>query len=276
LRAALQFAVLALVVLPLLPEGPFGGSLDIRPRSLWTIVLFFSALNFAGFLARRAVGPRAGYALTGMLGGLISSTGVSLDFSRKSRREPALGGPLAWGVIGACTVLIPRVIVVSSVLNPAVGLRLCTLLAVPLICGAAMMLIGWRREPDTTEASEPGPESPLRLAAAVQMAVAFQVTMSIIAQVHDLWGTTGLYRSAAILGLTDMDALTMSMSRLSSNVTTDVAARAVGIGVLANTALKLTLAATIGVGRFRRVAVVGLAVLGAASVIGLLLLTAGA
>src|SRR6185436_16362818 len=98
----------------LLPQGPFGGVLAIRPRGIWTIVLFFSALNFAGFLARRAVGPGAGYTLTGLLGGLISSTGVTLDFSRKSRREPELGAALGLGVIGACTVLIPRVLVMSA------------------------------------------------------------------------------------------------------------------------------------------------------------------
>ena len=67
LRAALQFSVLALVVLPLLPDGPFFGALDVRPRTLWLIVLLFSALNFAGFLARRAVGRDRGYGVAGCL-----------------------------------------------------------------------------------------------------------------------------------------------------------------------------------------------------------------
>ena len=83
LRAALQFAVLALVVLPLLPAGPIGGPLAIRPRALWTIVLFFSALNFAGFVARRAVGPTVGYAVAGMLGGRRCGG----DSDRRSRSE---------------------------------------------------------------------------------------------------------------------------------------------------------------------------------------------
>ena len=218
LRAALTFAVLALVVLPLLPPGPFGGVLAFRPRTLWMIVLFFSALNFAGFIARRALGAGAGYTLTGLLGGVISSTGVTLDFSRKSRQEPALAGPLAYGVIGACTVLIPRVIVVSSVLNVDVGLRLCWLLWPPVACGAILLFIGLRRDRDTARAGEQTIESPLRLMAAVQMAVAFQIAVTAIALVRARWGTMALYPMAGVLGLTDMDALTVSMSRLAGQV----------------------------------------------------------
>ncbi|MBI1810293.1 MAG: MgtC/SapB family protein, partial [Gemmatimonadetes bacterium] len=105
LRAALQFSVLALVVLPLLPEGPILSPLDVRPRALWTIVLVFSGINFAGFLARRAVGAERGYPVVGMVGGIISSTLVTFDFSRRSRHNPAHSAALATGVIGACTVL---------------------------------------------------------------------------------------------------------------------------------------------------------------------------
>lgn len=271
LRAALQFAVLALVVLPLLPPGPIGGVLAVRPRLLWTIVLFFSALNFAGFLARRAVGPGAGYTLTGLLGGLISSTGVTLDFSRLSRQDPSLGGPLAYGVIGACTVLIPRVLVVSTVLNPDVGRRLCWLLWPAAVAGVAMLLVGWRRERHATGAATADAESPLRLRIAIQMAVAFQIAVTVIALVHSAWGTMGLYPTAAALGLTDVDALTVSMSRLPGDASADVAAVAITIGVLANTLLKIGLAAGIGTGRYRRVAIMGLVALAAAIGLGLIL-----
>src|SRR5262245_13965264 len=83
MRAALQFAVLALVVLPLLPEGPVGPWGGIRPRGLWMVVLIFSGINFLGYLARRALGDRQGYQAMGALGGLVSSTAVTLSFSRQ-------------------------------------------------------------------------------------------------------------------------------------------------------------------------------------------------
>jgi uncharacterized membrane protein (DUF4010 family) len=109
LEAAARFAVLALVVLPLLPEGPLGPAPGLRPRELWALVLLFSGLSFGGFLALRLAGPDRGYALAGLLGGLVSSTAVTLSFSRESRHETAPGRALGSGVIAACTVLLVRV-----------------------------------------------------------------------------------------------------------------------------------------------------------------------
>ncbi len=117
LRAALRFAVLALVVLPLLPEGPYGPFDAIRPRELWSIVLLFSGLNFLGYLARRTVGPEPGYGITGLLGGLVSSTAVTLSFSRESRSSPKYAVSLALGVLAACTVVIPRVFAITLALS---------------------------------------------------------------------------------------------------------------------------------------------------------------
>ena len=129
LRAGVQFAVLAVVVLPLLPPGPYFGDLAIKPRALWMIVLLFSALNFGGFVARRLMGAHRGLSVAGALGGLVSSTAVTLTFSRMSRTDDDLGTSLARGVLAACTVLIPRVLVVSAFLNPSVSLALLPMLA---------------------------------------------------------------------------------------------------------------------------------------------------
>src|SRR5688572_8781130 len=143
LRGALQFAVLALVVLPLLPEGPFLGWAAIRPRTLWMIVLLFCAINFAGFLARRSAREGRGYLLTGLLGGVISSTAVTFGFARHSRQYPVASAGLAAGVIGACTVLVPRVFVVSSVLNPDVAAALVPYVIPAGLLGAAVVGLAW-------------------------------------------------------------------------------------------------------------------------------------
>ncbi len=264
LRATLQFAVLALVVLPILPEGPFGGALDLRPRAIWMLVLLFSGLNFAAYLIQRALGGSRGYIVTGLAGGLLSSTLVSLDFSRRSRRETKLASALGYGVIGACTVLIPRVITVSAILNRDVALKLASVLWLPALFGVVVTVLGWR----ASARSESAPvhvdaANPLRLWAAVRMAVAFQIAITVIAAVRERWGTTGVYASASVLGLTDMDALTMSMSRLDGALTTDVAARAIVIGMIVNTAFKLTVSLVLGAPEFRRVAGLGLVGIGA-------------
>ena len=123
-------------------------------------MLFFCGLNFAGFLARRAIGPAAGYTLTGLLGGLVSSTAVTLDFARKSRREPSFQASLAYGVIGACTVLIPRVLVVSGVLNADVASRLLWILALPLVCALVVLWFASRRKREPSAEVTPPSDSP--------------------------------------------------------------------------------------------------------------------
>lgn len=259
LRAALQFAVLALVVLPLLPEGPFFGWAAIRPRALWMIVLLFCALNFAGFLARRSAGPSRGYLLTGLLGGVISSTAVTIGFARYSRQYPNAAAALAVGVIGACTVLVPRVLVVSSVLNPAVATELAPFLVPAGLIGAVVVAVAWRFG-SWDSGSEvaapvswlaPDEKNPLRLWVAIRLAIIFQVALMAVTYVRQMWDVKGLYSTAVVLGLTDVDALTVSMSTPSTNILPLIAARAIAVGILANTFVKLGISVAVGSGRYR-------------------------
>ena len=269
LRAALRFAVLAVVVLPLLPPGPFGPYDAIRPRELWTIVLIFSALNFLGYLARRAVGPDRGYGITGLLGGLISSTAVTLSFSRESRSDPKYARSLALGVIAACTVLIPRVLTIAAILNPSVARHLTLYLVPPAVIGGGFVAFALARSQPGRGGREEPDRNPLRLWSAIQMVAAFQLVLLAVPAAQHLWGAAGVLGSAAVLGLTDMDALTYSMARLGSTEGAPLAARAIAVGLLSNTILKLVLVLALGSPAFRRAAAPGLLAL-AAVVAGLL------
>lgn len=271
LRAALRFAVLAGVVLPLLPPGPYGPYDAIRPRELWTIVLIFSGLNFLGYLARRAVGPDRGYGITGLLGGLVSSTAVTLSFSRESRSAPQYATSLALGVVGACTVVIPRVFAITLVLSQAVAEHLATYLVAPAIIGGGFVAYALvRGRPGPGRSDEPD-RSPLRLLSAIKMVLAFQLVLLAVPAVQHLWGAAGVLGSAAVLGLTDMDALTYSMARLGSAEGASLAARAIAVGILSNTILKLALVLSLGSPGFRTAAAPGLVALAAAVVAGLLI-----
>ncbi len=276
LRAALQFAVLALVILPLLPSGAYGPFGAFQPRQLWTVVLLFSGLNFAGYIARRVIGETRGLGVTGLLGGLVSSTAVSLTFSRRSRTDPELAVPLALGVVAACTVLVPRLLVISSMLRPAVAAAAVPVLVLPFLVGVSLIVfVMWQaRETRVASASALAPaphapnsgQNPLALASSLQMAVAFQLVLFAIAWVQQAVGTTGVLLSATLLGLTDVDALTVSMTRYGADpANVRVAAAAIGIGVLSNTLLKLALVVTIGAPRFRARAATGLLALAAAA-----------
>ena len=259
LRAAARFGVMAIVILPLLPEGPVAQLGGVKPRELWMLVLFFTGLSFAGYLARRTFGARHGYPLAGALAGIVSSTTVTFTFARLSRNERALSGALAVGTIAACTILFPRVLVATLVLDVTVARTLLPYLMAPFTVGVLAFILGLRRKADVPHPIDE-PRNPLQIGPALQMAATFQAVLFAIDWVRRAFGDLGLLVSGAVLGLTDVDALTISMARsVSSGVAPEVAARAIAIGILANCILKLSLAMTFGTSQFRRVGGIALA-----------------
>lgn len=270
LRGALRFAVLALVVLPVLPVRSVVAGLEVQPRTIWMIVLLFCALNYAAFVARRLVSADRGYGVAGALGGFISSTAVTLLYSRRSRAQPELAKPLAGGVIAACTVLVPRVLVVSAAISPAVSWRLLPYIGPSMLIGAGLTAWSARQSPGTPVA-EQSRGSPLRLRLAIQMALAFQLSMLAIEYVRAHWALPGLYATAAFLGLTDVDALTVSMSRMSGDMAAQIAARAIAVGILANTLFKSLVAASLGGEGYRWRAAAGLLLMAAVAAAALAL-----
>lgn len=272
LMAAIRFAVLALVVFPLLPEGPFGASPGFRPRELWMLVLVFSGLSFISFVALRFIGLHRGYGLVGLLGGIISSTAVTLNFSRESQQQPQLGRVLGLGVIAACTVLPLRVALLTAVLNPRLAVQTLPYLIVPFMAGLlAAAAILRKNDPQTIKAEMP--RNPLRFGAAIQMALAFQLVLYLMGWVGSSFGSRGFLASAAFVGLTDVDALIYSMVKLGGlNMQVMLASKALAMGVLSNTLFKLGLALTVGRGLFKSVAGFGLGILAVASAAALIFL----
>jgi uncharacterized membrane protein (DUF4010 family) len=267
LRAALRFGVMALVILPLLPSGPFGPMGGIRPRELWALVLFFSGLSFLGFVARQIAGPRHGYLATGLLGGLVSSTNVTFTFARLSQTDRAIDRQLAFGAVAANAMLFPRVLVATAVLNPPLVSRLIPYLLGPATVAVAVAVFGASKTASVV--SEPGARrNPLQLSQALQMAVLFQIVLMAVHLARVWWGDAGIYSSAAVLGMTDVDALTLSMARgIGASESLDVVAAAIAVGVLSNTALKALLAFLLGAHAYRAITAATLLTMFAAGVV---------
>ncbi len=273
LEAGARFAVLALVVLPLVPSQlvtPLG---TLEPRKLWALVLLFAGLSFVGYIALRVAGPGRGYAIAGLLGGLVSSTAVALNFTRASRGESALARPLAVGVLAGSAVLPVRVLTVAAVVAPALAGVLVASLAPLLLVTIVTVVVSVRRRDDaSTAASGLLPSNPLRLGAAMQMAVLFAVVLSILGWVSDRFGASGVVSGAAMLGLADLDALTYSVSELvGRTLTPDTAVRALLVGMLSNTAFKTALVVGLGAPGFRSLAAGGFALQAVAIAAGLLI-----
>ena len=160
-------------------------------------------------------------------------------------------------------MLFPRVLLATAVLNPALAARLLPLLMAPAVMAVASAAWGaWRSRavsdaPATTA-------NPLKVGAALQMAALFQLVLYAVDAAGSWFGAAGLLASGAVLGLTDVDALTVTMARgATADVT--IAARAVAVGVLSNTLLKLGLALGLGSAAFRRTCGAGLAAVALAS-----------
>jgi uncharacterized membrane protein (DUF4010 family) len=189
--------------------------------------------------------------VTGLLGGLVSSTNVTFTFARMSRGEMEMQRALAFGAVAANAVLYPRVILATAVLNPDLVAPLIPYLAVPALVAIAAAVWGARSSP-VDDTADLQPENPLQLRAAIQMAALFQAVLMAVHVARQFWGESGVLTSAAVLGLTDVDALTVSMARgIARTASLETAALAIAIGVLANTALKLAVAVALGNARFR-------------------------
>jgi uncharacterized membrane protein (DUF4010 family) len=253
IAAAARFAVLALVILPLLPTSPLAWLAGIEPRWLWGMVLVFAGLSFAGYLALRLVGPHRGWGVAGLFGGLVSSTAVTLSFARESRARPEAGVALAGGAIAASTVMPLRVAALSAVLNVAVARAVVPVVALPIVLGVLVAGVAWRGPaPSGAEGDSYLPTNPLRLGAAIQMTALFAAVAVALDFVRARFGSGGLFSGALLLGLADLDALTYSMSRLAASGTAaGTAAQVLAVGMAANSLFKAGLALVVGRGRFR-------------------------
>jgi uncharacterized membrane protein (DUF4010 family) len=221
------------------------------------LVLFFSGVSFAGYLAQRLAGQTRGYPLAGLLGGMVSSTSVTFTYATISHRQAELSRALGLGTIAACTMLFPRVLIATAVLNRDVAMTLAPLLAAPFAVGVGALLVYWKSDDTSTSAGDP--RNPLQLMPALQMAAVFQVVLLVTSWVRRVIGDAGLVASAAVLGLTDVDALTVSMvTSANAGTAARVAGTAIATGVLANCVTKLGLALMFGAPRFRRVAAIAL------------------
>jgi len=271
IAAGARFAVMALVVLPLLPSGAYGPYGAIRPRELWALVLFFSGLSFTSYVIRRTIDSQQGYAISGVLGGFISSTSVTLTMSQLSQTVRNVDGALASGVMGANAMLFLRVTIAAGVLAPTLPRHLIPMFIAPFLVAVLLTAWGMRtKTPGPTHA--PHGENPLEFGSALKMALLFQLVLIGLAFVRGTFGTSGLYGSAAVLGLTDVDALTLSMAK-SAHAGTEVGVvvNAITIGILTNTLVKTAITLAVGRGKFRLWAGAGLAMLAIALGVGLAL-----
>ena len=247
LTATLKLALISVVVLPVLPNRGYGPWGALNPYAIWWLVVLIAGISFVGYFAMKTIGPRRGIPVTGLFGGLASSTATTLSFARLGRREPALARLLAAGVTISAATMFPRILLEAAVVNPDLvpGLALPIGLMGVIGLGAAGLL--WRFSPGPASASEMDLRNPFELWPALQFG-ALLVGVLLLAEAARAWlGEEGIYALAGISGLTDVDAITLSLARMASqDLDPGVAVGGITLAAMVNTAVKAILAGVIG------------------------------
>jgi uncharacterized membrane protein (DUF4010 family) len=245
----LQFAVLAFILLPILPDrtwDPFGA---INPYRIGLLVLLISGVSLAGYAALRIFGERQGSLLAGIFGGMTSTTATTTAFSRHTRHEPAIAMLSARIILIANLVLYLRIGAFIVVLAPS----LLTLLG-PVFVGGLLAGVGftlWHRrlyENGIRNAPHVDISNPAELRMALGFAALFTAILFVVSWLNETLGMAGVYAAAFLAGLTDLDAISLSTLRLlnTDKASAPEAALAIVIAFVANLIFKLAITAFAG------------------------------
>lgn len=251
LYAGLRLLIASFIVLPLLPDRPVDPWQALNPYKLWLLVILISSLSMAGYVAVRWLGSARGTALTGLTGGLVSSTAVSLSFARQSRLDAGTmaSDGLAAGVLLAWLVMFVRVLIEVAVVHAALLPSLMLPFAIMALATAGFAAAYyWRGRGGGAQPAAAVPlTNPFSLWEAGKFGLLFAAVLLVVklTEVHFQGG--GMYLVAALAGLTDVDAITLSMAEYARHGgDAQVAAGSIVVATLTNTLVKSGLIVALG------------------------------
>jgi uncharacterized membrane protein (DUF4010 family) len=247
LAAALKLLLISVVILPVLPNRTVDPWNALNPYEIWWMVVLIAGISFCGYVAVRLVGAERGLLLTGLLGGLTSSTATTVSLARLSQQSEGAAALLAASAAAACAIMLPRILLIVGLLSRPLLMLLWLPLgaaAVAALAGAALL---WWRSSSAEGETVVRVENPFEFWVAVRFGILLAAIMLLTRLVPGWLGEGGLYLLAAVSGLGDVDAIGLSMARQAGGgVAMEAAAIAVAIAALANTVTKGALALVIG------------------------------
>jgi len=244
--AGLRLLIATFITLPLLPDKPIDPWGAINPYQLWLLVILISGLSLVGYALTRWLGPGRGTLITGLAGGLVSSTAVSLAFAKEARDRPGQVTVLACGILIAWAVMFARVIVLVAVVNrPLLANVLIPFLAMGVVVGgfaAVLYFCNSEEERNTPAKGDLKVANPFSLTEAAKFAAFFAVVLVAVKIVQQNFPPDWVYAVAGIAGLTDVDAITLSMAESAKTGPAQIAVTAIVIASLVNTFVKAGIA----------------------------------
>lgn len=246
-RAIMQFVVIALLVLPALPDERFGPYAALNPYRIWWMVALITGLSLTGYLLHKWLGDRAGALAAGLLGGLVSSTATSLTHSRLTRTTPAVAPTSAVVILLASGVVFIRLLLlVAATDREHLSSYVVPFVAMLGVLAGAAAWFGFRERAEG--AAIPLPSNPTELRSALVFTGIYALVLVGVAAARERYGKEGLFVIATISGLTDMDAITLSTAQLakSGRITPGDSARAVVLAAVSNLAFKAGIVGVFG------------------------------
>lgn len=247
LHAALQLLMISVVLLPILPDRGYGPWQVLNPYEIWWMVVLIAGISFIGYFTMKIAGPEKGVILTALSAGMVSSTALTLHFSRLSQKQEDIKNLLASGILVACGIMFPRTVLISSIIAPALFSELIIPMAMMTVLTLFSAAVIWRNSVDNTPRELAHLINPLELKSALFFgALLVLVVLLGKAAVH-FYGEAGLYLLAAVSGIADVDAINLTLSRMSNvDLSLDVAVLGIVIASSSNTLVKAVLAVLVG------------------------------
>ncbi|NCS88229.1 MAG: hypothetical protein AUK34_15220 [Ignavibacteria bacterium CG2_30_36_16] len=259
--AALKLAVISIIIFPLLPDRAVDPLNILNPRHIWLMVIFISGISFAGYLIIKFFGRNKGIQLTGLMGGAVSSTAVAFSLARRSKANEELGKNLAAGIILASTVMYPRVFFVILILDSSMIAHIWVPLLLFTVTGTVVSYIMKSRLNGQAH-EEIELKNPFELKSALFFGLIFGAVIFLSKAAELYLGSGGIYAASALAGLTSVDAIVLSLLKLSSKtLSADIAVAAIIIALISNTIVKLIITLTIGKGEIKKYTLRGLGAL---------------
>lgn len=248
LDAALKLLLISVVMLPLLPNEAMGPGGVLNPYEIWWLVVLIASISFVGYFAIRFAGMKRGILFTSLFAGLSSSTALTLHFARQAGRAPDLSPQFASGILIACGTMFPRILVYCALINPLLLPRLIW----PVVVMSALLyvpaLIIWKRHEDNLHVSQPAlSQNPLDLKSAVAFGILLTIILVLGEVLRDWLGNLGIYMLAVTSGIADVDAITLSLTRMSQDaIPMTTAVVAIVIAAATNNLVKAGIAGGVG------------------------------
>ncbi len=247
IRAGLILVVMSFLLLPLLPNRAIDPWGVVNLHEVWLLAIMMALISFTGYVAVRLFGDLLGIVVTAAAGGLASSTATTLTFARVGREQPGSVNLLVGGILISGAVMALRVGVIASALNPNLLAPLAAPLGAAVVTlGAIAMLFVFGMGAVPADKAKPvlTIANPLVVGTSLKLSVFIVVVMLAAELVRRVWGNTGVLVVAAVSGIADVDAITLSMARM--NATEQLAAQAILLAVAVNTVAKAVMAGWVG------------------------------